>query len=147
MGVLSNVLNVLSADVGADGTNVQTNTSRHRKRQRNEDESEKVERKAFRDAVGDSLLALANTNKIIARVNKSRALNQTIAEKMSARSLEEDKVVKYQVNSMDAANEQIKTFYEDLVNVHAERIQELTDEIAVLKSEIEPEPSNTGDQE
>lgn len=142
MGVLSNVLNVLSGEVGADGTNVQTNTSRHRKRTRVEDEEEKLERKAFRTAVGDSLSALAVTNQMIAAVNRTRAVNESIASRISARAVEEDKLVKFQVNAMEASSEQIKTFCEDLAHVHAERIQDLTDEIMALKRQSAPELSN-----
>lgn len=145
MGVLSNVLDILSTEVGADGTSVLTSTARHGKKSNNDQEAKKVERKTLRDAVWDSQLALANTNRIIARVSKGRALNETISGKVLARAVEEDKLARCQVNTMDAPDNrpELKTLCKGFVNIHANRIQELLDEIVALKSEIVPEASNS----
>ena len=74
MGVLSNVLNILSSEVGADGNNVPTDTAKtQKKRLREEEIQERKENKAFRIAVGTSLTSLAKTNTVIAKCHKIKS--------------------------------------------------------------------------
>ena len=78
MGVLKNVLNILSADVGADGDNVRTDTAEvhNRRRRRETEENEREDRKQFRQAIGASLTALAKTNQHMAITSKESSLRE-----------------------------------------------------------------------
>lgn len=135
MGVLSNVLNILSPEVGADGDKVRTDTARssNKKRARAEEE-EKAEAKAFRAAIGKSLSDLAATNEVIAAATSKKVSNEHLAGLVMARGVEEDKMVKYQVAAMSSDNGEVRKFYAELVSVHSDRIESLTEEIKKLKS-------------
>ena len=119
MGVLKNVLNILSPAVSADGEHVNRNTQRvQRKRGCESDEQEKVERRAFRVAVGASLASLAVTS-------KEEALRN-----------EEDKVERFTVAAMQAeedGNERKRKYYERLAAHHENRVAEYIEEIAEMK--------------
>jgi hypothetical protein len=121
MGVLSNVLNILNSESGADADNVHTDTQRVQRKRKaeGEDKKEKAERRAFRIAVGGSLTALAITS-------KEEALRK-----------EEDKVERLQLALMEAeaVGDARKTqFYTtNLVEHHGQRIGIFVKEIAKMK--------------
>jgi hypothetical protein len=120
MGVLKNVLNILSADVAADGDRVHKDTQQvqNARRKVQEDDKEKKERRAFRLAVGSSLASIAVTT-------KEEALRK-----------EEDKVERFTLAVMqaeDEGNEKKRKFYETLVAHHGERVTEYVEEIAKMK--------------
>jgi alkanesulfonate monooxygenase SsuD/methylene tetrahydromethanopterin reductase-like flavin-dependent oxidoreductase (luciferase family) len=125
MGILQNILNVLSPAVASDSDNVHHNTQQvqqPRKKNAQEDEQEKKDRRAFRIAVGTSLSTIAVTAK----------------EEAIAR--EEDKVNKYRVLAMDAednGNERKRKYYEDLADHHGNCVAEYLEEIALMKSNKE----------
>ena len=111
MGVLKNVLNILSTDVAADGDRVHKDTSsiQQARRRNNEDEKEKLERRAFRMAVGSSLTAIA------------------ITAKQEALRKEEDKVERFTIAAMEADeenNEKKRKYYDNLASHHGERVSE-----------------------
>jgi hypothetical protein len=111
MGVLSNVLNVLSAEAGADGDNVHTDTQKvQRKCKSDSDEKkDKEDKRAFREAVGSSLAFLAITGK------------------QDSMRKEEDKIERLQMALFDAEtarDERKVAYYSKLLDFSSERIQQ-----------------------
>ena len=120
MGVLKNVLNILSTDVAANRDNVHKDTSAVQQacHQNNEDDKEKQERRAFRVAVGTSLTAIAITA-------KQKGLRK-----------EEDKVERFTIAAMQAEgdnNEEKHKYYDNLASHHGERVSKYLEEIAKMK--------------
>jgi hypothetical protein len=71
VGCLHSILNVLDASVSLDGDSVPTETVRVQKRRKHSilEEKERVEKRAFRLAVGESLASLAIASKEQKRTN------------------------------------------------------------------------------
>ena len=125
MGVLQNVLNVLSSEVASDGDNIHATTQNVQHPQRSkltqDDEHKKKEHRAFRIAVGSSLTAIAITS-------KEEALRR-----------KEDKVERFTVKSMEAeedGNDRKQKYYEGLAEHHSRRVAEYMEEIEDMKKNM-----------
>ena len=128
MGVLQNVLNILSSDVGADGDNVRTNSSevQNRRRRRDEEETERAERKQFRLTVGASLTQLAKTNQHMASTAKESSIRE-----------EEGTLLKMKVDRLKAIAENDRarvSLYDELIDHHQARIYNYCEELTAMKT-------------
>ena len=137
MGVLSNCINVLSAEVGADGDNVHVDTAKvQKKRSREvEDKDDREEKKAFRNTLGDAITGLASSTRLLAKTKKVEAIQNLIAQKTSARALDEDKMVKYHILSLETSGE-LKEMYTSLVETHRSRIADYNHDITALEDKL-----------
>jgi 5'-deoxynucleotidase YfbR-like HD superfamily hydrolase len=134
MGVLSNVLNMLNAEAGADTDNVHTDAQRVQKCRRNgDDKEEKAEQRAFRLAVGGSLHTLATT---MAITSKEESLRK-----------EEDKLERFQLAYMEAeacADTKKMEYYGQLIECHGRKVKVFISEINGLKKIANSAPTADG---
>ena len=139
MGVLTNVLNVLSAEVGVDGDNVHVDTAKVQKKRAREleEKEEREDRKTFRNNMGNALTDLASSSRLLAKTRKVEAIQTLIAQKTTARSMEEDKMVKYYERSLDVDAESDKyELYHQLAVTHQKRIDQYSKDIEELEAKL-----------
>lgn len=118
MGVLSNVLNILSAEAGADNDNVHTDTQKvqiqRKRKHEGEEKQEREQRRAFWESVGSSLAYLA------------------IASKQDNMRKEEDKIERLQLALFEAEDDgdskKIK-YYERLLDFGKQRVDAYLEEL------------------
>jgi hypothetical protein len=124
MGVLQNVLSILSPDVSSDGSVAHPTTQQVQqpcRKNNKEDEQEKKDRRAFCVAVGASLTSLAITSK-----------EDSLRHK-------EDKVERFTVAAKEAEennDERKRKYYQNLADHHASRVSEYEEEIVAMKENL-----------
>jgi hypothetical protein len=122
MQVLNNVLQVLDADVSADGSRVPRDTSAvQNKRKAQLEEKERQERKAFRVEVGTSLKSIAITTKQEALRKEQKTVHEMNLSLMEAQDAGDERKVKY---------------YRRLVNFHVENVDKYTEQLNELEKTI-----------
>jgi hypothetical protein len=137
MGALKNVLSTLSAEVGADGDNVHTDTSQvqNKRKRTEEEEEEKRELRSYRASLSDSIRTLAASNKADAITNMLSA----ITHKQEMLVMLEDKMEKYELQKMeyeDAGDVGRIEYYGKQLGVLQKRHGEYSKDIRDLKAEL-----------
>jgi hypothetical protein len=140
MNVLSDVLNILSEKVGADGDSVPADTSKMQRKRNREAEEDKDATRKFREDVGNALAGIAATNKIMVTTQRLDNLNRQLTAMREARSIEEDKMVKFEMMAMEVENcgdtNNHHKYLMNLVEVHKDRIAEYTKDIANIQTKM-----------
>jgi hypothetical protein len=127
MGVLKNVLNVLSAEVSADTDNIPDNTAstqRSKRRSSSDDERDEGAKKKFREGVQSSL-------KMIGEGLKEANILSTIVSTRAAVRAEEDKVHNLMMKCLLCTPEE-KVVFENIMAHHSSRVATYEEELLVL---------------
>jgi hypothetical protein len=126
MGVLKNVLNVLSAEVSADTDNIPDNTAstQRSKRRAGSDDERDEDKKKFRNCVQSSL-------KMIGDGLKEGNILSAIVTTRAAIRAEEDKVQNLMVKCILCTPEE-KTVFEKLMAHHSGRVETYEEELLAL---------------
>jgi cytoskeletal protein RodZ len=127
MGVLKNVLNVLSAEVSADTDNIPDNTAstqRAKRRSASDDEKEECAKKKFRDGVQSSL-------KTIGEGLRDANINSAIVSTRVAIRAEEDQVNSFMVRCLLCSPEE-KEMFEKVMSHHSARVVTYEEELKAL---------------
>jgi hypothetical protein len=116
MGILSNVLNILSAEAGADGDNVHTDTQRVQRKRKSdtEDKHDKREKRVFRESVGNSLALLAVTSKEDSMRKEEDKVERLQLALFDAEAAEDNRKVAYYTQLLEFSRKRINEYLEDL---------------------------------
>jgi hypothetical protein len=119
MGVLNNVLQVLDADVSANGGGrVPRDTQARRKASVEQDEKERQERNAFRVAIGNSLKSITYTT-MLAELSKEEECIMTCTLAL--------------MEAEDKDDDRKRKLYEDKVNYHKNKAKEFVKELKKMR--------------
>lgn len=138
MGVLSNVLNILSPAVGADNNNVHTDTARVQNRRKSrtgeEDTKEREHKKKFRNIMSASMSYIA------------------ITEKEESIRREQDLTVQYKLKQYDLSPmSEMNDYLERLIKQHEANVVQYRKELNTMKAAVDGRPqeddNNAGEEE